>query len=58
MNNNLSNFLWSTICMGQFITSLLVLVISMHLAKMVDRLTGLMLAVQEFCDRILELRGE
>lgn len=29
-----------------------------HLSTLVTRLTGLMLAVQELCDRIWDLRGE
>ena len=29
-----------------------------HLSMLVKRLTGLMLAVQELCDRIWELRSE
>lgn len=58
MDNNLSNFLWSTVCVGQFVTVLLALVIAAHLAKLVERLTELMLAVQELCDRIWELRSE
>lgn len=46
------------LCVGQFLLLFVLLAIASHLRRIGDRLTGLMLAVQELCDRIWELRGE
>ena len=56
MDNNLSNFLWATVCVGQLALVIIACTVAAHLARIVERLGGLMLAVQELCDRIWELR--
>ena len=49
---------WLLICEVSSLLSIMVTLwgIAGHLSMLVKRLTGLMLAVQELCDRIWELR--
>lgn len=58
MNRNFANLFWGGLCVGQFFLVLILAIIAGHLGRIGERLTGLMLAVQELCDRIWEMRGE
>lgn len=58
MDRDFSNLLWGGLCVGQLFLWLTLAAIAGHLGKIVERLTGLMLAVQALCDRIWDLRDE
>jgi len=58
MDRDFSNLFLGGLCIGQFLLLFVLAAIAGHLSKIVERLTGLMLAVQELCDRIWELRNE
>lgn len=58
MDRNFSNWFLGGLCVGQLVFLFVLLAIASYISRICDRLTGLMLAVQELCDRIWDLRGE
>lgn len=58
MDKDFSSLFLGGLCIGQFLLLFVLTAIAGHLSKIVEHLTDLMLAVQELCDRIWNLRNE